>query len=88
MTLLERLGPQLAEALAAMLVRCATHGPTPWVVTCQCVLEGALAAEATTTAVLCDDHVNLAENGDPAADEDLVPSCIACLADRGLLKGA
>lgn len=84
-TLIQRVGPGLAEAIAHVLVNCKIHGPTPWVPTCTCVLEGTLAAEATHASVRCADHVRLAEDGDPAADDLIVEACLTCLTVRGIL---
>lgn len=84
-TLLGRMGSPLAAALADVMIRCRTHGAVPWVPACSCVLEGAPAAEATTSSVLCEDHIRLAEDGDPRADDDVTQACIQCLRDRGIL---
>jgi hypothetical protein len=84
-TLMGRMSRPLAAALADLLVRCLTHGAVPWVPICTCVLEGAQAAEATPSSVLCEHHIRMAEEGDPGADEDVQQVCLQCLTDRGIL---
>jgi len=85
-TLFQRMGPTMADALAKLLVRCRIHGPSPWVPICRCVLEGAPPGEASPSSVLCDDHLRLAAEGHPGADEDVDTVCLTCLIDRGILS--
>lgn len=83
-----RLATSLSQALAPKFLNCDEHGSQLWVPTCLCVLdevEGRPAAQATTDAVLCARHLQLAELDDPRADDDVVPVCLRCLTQRGLL---
>lgn len=84
-TLLQRVGPDLAQALSRLLIQCRIHGPSPWIPVCRCVLEGAPAAEVTPGYILCDDHARMSEAGEPGGDEDVDTVCRTCMVDRGIL---